>query len=125
MRYRYKFKNASKNEQNGDKQTGISKKSRMLLLLLWSAVALGLYLGFSRVFALATMQVIEAFLFAGLVLYWVFAFRIRKIIKTKGEDAPEIPKLEEKGKYCLIFVLPLIFILIYDFIVTVVKSFVL
>ncbi len=121
MRYRYKFKGSERTEE---KQTGISKKNRMMLLLLWSAVAVGLYLAFSKVFALATTQVVEIFLFLGLVLYWISAFRVRKLIKTKGEDAPEIPKLVERGKYCLIFVLPLVFILIYDFIVTTVKSFV-
>lgn len=125
MRYRYKFKTVQKDEQNREKQTGISKRSRMLLLLLWSVVAVGLYLAFSKVFALATMQVIEVLLFVGLVVYWVCAFRVRRLIKTEGEDAPGILKLVQKGQYALIFVLPLVFILIYDFIVTTVKSFVL
>lgn len=121
MRYRYKFKGTEKKEE---KQTGISKRSRMLLLLLWGVLSVGLYLAFSKTFSLVTTQVIEVLLFAGLVVYWISALRVRKIIKTSGEDAPEIPKFVERGKYCLIFVLPLVFILIYDFIITSVKSFV-
>ncbi len=118
MKYRYKFKGKTVEEKEQTPKSNLHKKKKMLLLMLWSAVAIGLYLAFSRVFAMTTIQVCEALVFLGLLGYLINIFRIRGAVKKEPENVKRIVKLENFGKYLLIFILPLIFIILFDFVVT-------
>ena len=123
MKYRYKFKGKPVEAEVENPKSNLDKKKKMLLLLSWSALAVGLYLFFSKRFVMTTVQVCEVLVFLGLALYLVNIFRIRSTNKKEPDNRAKLIKHENFGKYVLIFILPLIFIILFDFIVTSFKMF--
>ncbi len=123
MKYRYKFKGKQIEAQAERPKSNLDKKKKMLLLLAWSTLAIGLYLFFSRRFAITTVQVCELIVFLGLAAYLVNIFRIRSTNKKEPDNRAKLIRLENNGKYILIIILPLIFIILFDFLITSFKMF--
>lgn len=123
MKYRYKFKGKQIEAQPERPKSNLDKKKKMLLLLAWSTLAIGLYLFFSRRFAITTVQVCELIVFWGLAAYLVNIFRIRSTNKKEPDNRAKLIRLENNGKYILIIILPLIFIILFDFLITSFKMF--
>ena len=123
MKYRYKFKSKPAEAEQKNPKSNLDKKKKMLLLLIWSALAIGLYLFFSQRFVMTTVQVIEVLVFLGLLGYLINIFRIKGANKKEPDNTSKLVKLENTGKYLLIFVLPLIFIILFDFMISSFKMF--
>ncbi len=124
MRYRYKFKGSNKTEQSRKGKGSFAARTKMLFLIGWSIVAIGIYLASTKYFALTPIIVCEVMIFLALCGYFVNEFRIRSIIKKGDADEKTILKMQDRGKLLLIFIIPLVFILGYDFIVTTVNAFI-
>lgn len=123
MKYRYKFKGKQIEAQSERPKSNLDKKKKMLLLLAWSTLAIGLYLFFSKRFAITTVQVCELIVFLGLAAYLVNIFRIRSTSKKEPDNRAKLTRLENLSKYILIVILPLIFIILFDFLITSFKMF--
>ncbi len=124
MRYRYKFKGSTKPEEAPKGKGSFSARTKMLILIGWSVIAIGLYLASTKHFAMTPIIVCEVMIFLALCAYFVNEFRIRSIIKKGDADEKKVLRMQDTGKLLLIFIIPLVFILGYDFIVTTVKAFV-
>lgn len=125
MRYRYKFKGSSAQNEKKEENKRDEKKIRVLYLALWSAISIGLYFAFSKYFATTTIQVCEVLLFSALVLYFAYSVRLNRYLK-RSTDSEETKnetkeKFRKREKSVLIFVIPLLFIIMYDFIVVSLK----
>lgn len=124
MRYRYKFK-GTKTEREQEKSKGsFSARTKMLFLIGWSVVAIGIYLASTKYFAITPVVISEVLILLALCGYFINEFRIRGLVKKGDADSKKILKMQDVGKLLLIFTIPLVFILGYDFIVTTLNSFV-
>ena len=117
---KYKVK---KEEQKGNIGKGLAATGKMFILICWSVVAITLYFTSIKYFAVTPVIVIEAIIFSSLTGYFVIELLIRKIANN-GKDEKRILKLQNAQKLLLVLVVPLLFILGYDFIATTVKTFV-
>lgn len=123
MKYRFRFKGTNVAEEEKRTRSDIGKKKKMLLLLIWSVIAIGLYLFFSKLFAMTPAIVCEVMLFLGLFGYLINILLIRRAVKKESDNTKKIVKLENIGMYLLIFVLPLVFIILFDFMISSFKMF--
>lgn len=124
MRYRYKFKGSNKPEETKKAAGSFSARTKMLFLIGWSIVAIGIYLASTKYFAITPVVILEVLILLALCGYFINEFRIRGLVKKGDADSNKILKMQDTGKLLLIFIIPLVFILGYDFIMTTVKSFV-
>lgn len=93
----------------------------MTFLLLWGGLCLGLYLGLSRYYAMTPIIVAEILLFLGLCAYFVLGILIHRESVKNGNEGKRMVRLLDKQKAVLIFIIPLIFVVLIDFIITMVK----
>ena len=93
----------------------------MTFLLLWGGLCLGLYLGLARYYAMTPGIVAEVLLFLGLCAYFVLGILIHRESVKNGNEGKRMVRLLDKQKAVLIFIIPLIFVVLIDFIITMVK----
>ena len=127
MKKKYKYK-AKRNITacNGEKQksgTSLSVKKRVYLLLGWSAVAVGLYIVLSQRFFVYSLWFFALLLMVAFVLYFIVSVRLSRCVQEGKGESEECKKLIDTGKKLLIFMIPIVFIIIYDFISSTIKMF--
>ncbi len=103
--------------QNKKTRGTLSPKHKMLLLLIWTVISVSLYMAFSARFATTTVQVCEVLVLIFLCLYFYFTLKLR------GAEEEIIPKLEDKRNIILILIIPVIAIIMYDFISVSIRLF--
>lgn len=102
-------------------KSSISARMRMVLLLLWGGLCLGLYFGLSRHYAMTPIIVAEILLFLGLCAYFVLGILVHRESVKNGNEGKAMVRLLDKQKAVLIFIIPLIFVIAIDFVITMVK----
>lgn len=127
MKKKYKYKSRRKNivpDEKGDRaRTSLSVKKRMYLLLGWSAVAVGIYIAFAKKSFVYSLWFFAILLMVAFVWYFITGIRVSRCIHDGREDTEECKKLIDTGKRLLIFMIPIVFIIIYDFISSTMKMF--
>lgn len=127
-KYRYSKKSApTSGKINNAKEpsaTGVSAKKRMLLLLGWSAAAVGIYVALSKKHFVYSLWFFAFVLTASAITYLINEIRLEKYSKQNKENSEEYKKLANRKKYLLIVMIPTVFIIMYDFISSLIKIFV-
>lgn len=127
-KYRYSKKSAPTsakiNEHKEPSATNISAKKRMLLLLGWSSVAVGIYVALSQKHFIYSLWFFAFILTASAILYLINRIKLDKYSNLNQKNSEEYKKLENRGKYLLIVMIPTVFIIMYDFISSLIKIFV-
>ena len=95
----------------------------MYLLLGWSAVAVGLYIVLSQRFFVYSLWFFALLLMVAFVLYFITSVRLSRCVQEGKGESEECKKLIDTGKKLLIFMIPIVFIIIYDFISSTIKMF--
>ena len=124
-KYRYKYKSPSKEVENKPKvaKTNVSVRLRVLLLLVWGIIAIGIYAALSKVSFLWPLRLFVFLLVVSFIAYFIISVRVGKYIREDKGDTEMCRRLIDIGKMLLIFMIPSVFIIIYDFIVTTYKMF--
>lgn len=126
-KYRYRYKNTNTEQRtdgnSGKQKTSLSVRFRVILLLVWGALAFGIYTALSAVSTIYSVWLFAGFLAAAFAGYFVISLRVAKYAREGKENCTECISLIDKGKLLLIFMIPTVFIILYDFIVTSVKIF--
>ncbi|MBR3994556.1 MAG: hypothetical protein IKI97_04660 [Clostridia bacterium] len=122
-KYKSKRKNIVRNEKDGKSKTSLSVKKRMFLLLGWSAVAVGLYIALSKRFFVYSLWFFAILLMLAFIWYFITGIRVSRCVHEGRGDSQECKKLIDTGKRLLIFMIPIVFIIIYDFISSTIKMF--
>lgn len=103
---------------------GISAKKRMFLLLGWSAAAVGIYVALSKNHFIYSLWFFAFVLTVSAILYLINEIRLAKCSNLNKENSEEYKKLADRKKYLLIVMIPSVFIIMYDFISSLIKIFV-
>lgn len=126
-KYKYKYKSDKKDvwDESIPKRpkTSVSVKLRMLLLLVWSVIAVGIYIALSKRTFFFSMWFFAILLAVAFAAYFVIGLRVSKYIRDGKGESDKCIKLIDMGKMLLIFMIPSVFIIIYDFIATTYKMF--
>ncbi len=120
MGSRFKVKKRE-NASEAKPRSSISARTKMAFLLLWGGLCLGLYLVLSRYYAMTPVIVAEILLFLGLCVYFVLGILIHRESVKNGNEGKDMVRLLDKQKAVLIFIIPLIFVILIDFIITMVR----
>lgn len=126
-KYKYKYKSDKKDVRDESipkrPKTSVSVKLRMLLLLVWSIIAVGIYVALSKRTFFFSMWFFAILLAVAFAAYFVIGLRVSKYIRDGKGESDKCIKLIDMGKMLLIFMIPSVFIIIYDFIATTYKMF--
>jgi len=126
-KYKYRSKTSVPSQTDQDKprvsKTSVSAKKRIFLLLGWSIVAIGLYLVLSARFVIYTVWFFTLLLLVSFILYFVTGIKIARYAEAGKGESPECTKLVDRGKMLLVFMIPTIFIIMYDFLSSTIKMF--
>ncbi|MBE6705003.1 MAG: hypothetical protein E7583_07045 [Ruminococcaceae bacterium] len=124
---KYKYRKGSKanTEASGKKapKTRFSVKQRMVLLIVWSALSVGLYFLLAKVSFVYSLWFFALLLMVCFVLWFITGVQVSKYAQEQGEDSEKVVKLIDRGKVLLIVMIPLVFIIMYDFISSTFKMF--
>lgn len=126
MKKSYKLTKSRKNEQNSMPQrlgTNLSKRLRMFLLLGWSAVAVGIYIALSKVSFIYSLWFFAFLLIAAFIAYFIVGVRVGRYVRLGMDKTEKCTRLVDIGKIILIFMIPVVFIIIYDFVASTYKMF--
>ena len=122
-KYKVKRKALKEEEKRNVPKSGLGKKLRVFLLLVWSTIALGIYFAFARVSFIYSLWFFVFILTAALVAYYVLELRMAKYVRDGKADSDECTRLADISKILLIIMIPTVFIIIYDFLSTTIKMF--
>ena len=124
-KYKYRSKRDSKGNLSSKKKpkSSFTAKQRMFLLLVWSVIAVGLYIVLSKVSFVYSLWFFAFLLMLCFVLYFITSVQVSRCMEKYGEDSKEFTKLIDRGKILLILMIPIVFIIMYDFVSSTFKMF--
>ncbi len=123
---KYKYRKGTKATETATKKktrTNFSVKQRILLLAVWSTVSVGLYAILSTFSFVYSLWFFAVLLMICFLLWFLTGVKVSRCASEKGEDSEEVVKLIDRGKLLLIVMIPLVFIIMYDFISSTFKMF--
>lgn len=126
MKKSYKLIKNTKKEQNPTSPksvTNLSKKLRVFMLLGWSVIAVGIYIALNKVSFVYSLWVFAIMLMAAFIGYFAVGVGVGRYVRMGKGDSTECARLVDTGKIILIFIIPVVFIIIYDFFVSTYKMF--
>lgn len=109
--------------QNNRPKTNFSVKQRMLLLVIWAAVCIGLYFAVAKVSFFFSFWIFIIIFMIAVILYFITSIKVGQLINEGKADSEECTKLTDRGKLLLIVMIPPVFVMIYDFVSSTVKMF--
>ncbi len=104
-------------------KTNFSVRQRMLLLVLWGAVCVGLYVALAKVSFFFSLWIFIIIFLLAFALYFVTGIKISRLADAGKGESEECVKLIDKGKILLIVMVPPLFVIIYDFVSSTIKMF--
>lgn len=126
MKKSYKLTKKDKNKHSSAPQknrTTLSKRLRVSLLLIWSVVAVGIYGAVSRVSVIYSSWFFAFLLIAAFIAYFIVGVGVGRYARRGMSESEQCTRLVDAGKIILIFMIPVVFIIIYDFIASTYKMF--
>ncbi len=129
MKYTVDRKSGSGTGKRPKGKNSPESRKKVLALALWGLAALTLYLVFSKHFAVTTVQVMEVLVLGSLLLYGAVLITVSGLRKEpeggkagdkaeRKEKEEKLARLEKLSKGLIIFVIPLLFLLIFDFLLS-------
>lgn len=122
-KYRYRTKINTAAPEKKKPKTNFSVKLRMMLLIVWSIICVGLYILLAKVSFVYSLWFFALLLMICFVLWFITGINVSRCSQEKGEDSKEVIKLIDRSKLLLIVMIPLVFVIMYDFISSTFKMF--
>ena len=122
-RYRYKTKDTVTESTPKKTKTSFSVRQRLILLVSWGLVAVGLYAVLAKFMFVYSLWIFALLFTVCFILYFITAVRVARYTEQGKGESEECIKLIDRGKILLIIMIPLLLVIMYDFVFSTFKMF--